>query len=381
MKKRKFNIARVSTVPFFVNTQLSKQISDIKDAGYSVSVVCSNGNLSLGHVDFHPIEIHRKISLMADLVSCFKLFKLFRLQKFDIVHSTTPKAGLLTAIAGLFARSPIRLHTFTGQAWAESTGIKRILLKNLDRLIVKLNTHVYADSPSQKQFLIDQKIASSNEISCLGKGSLAGVNINRFKSSHEISLKLKNKYKIDEDVFVFLFLGRLTKDKGIIELISAFEKLHNNNSKFCLILVGPVEETLASFIDKTEAVKLNNLLFFDFSPNPEEFYAIADVMVLPSYREGFGTTVIEAAAMGVPTIGSNIYGLSDAIENNKTGMLVEPKNVDDLSKVMQFLLENKAEVKKLGENARERANKDFSADYVNQLVIDEYERLLGIQTQ
>jgi glycosyltransferase involved in cell wall biosynthesis len=377
----KNKIARISTVPFFVNTQLSKQISDIKDAGYSVSVVCSNGSLSLGNVDFHPIEIHRKISLVADLVSCYKLYKLFRQQKFNIVHSTTPKAGLLTSIAGFFARTPVRLHTFTGQAWAESTGIKRILLKNLDRLIVKLNSHVYADSPSQMQFLVDQKIAPPNDISCLGKGSLAGVNSNRFNPSQENSLKLKNKYKIDEDVFVFLFLGRQTKDKGIIELISAFKKLHSMNSKFCLLLVGPVEETLVNFINETKAAKQNNLLFFDFSPNPEEFYAVSDVMVLPSYREGFGTTVIEAAAMGVPTIGTNIYGLSDAIEDNKTGMLVEPKNVDDLFKAMQLLLENKAEVKRLGENAKKRACKDYSADYVNGLMIDEYARLLGAQTQ
>jgi len=370
-------ICRVSTVPFFVNTQLASQIKSIKSAGYEVSVACSEGDLVIEDITHHIVPIQRPIALIADLMSCLKLYLLFRKEGFDIIHSTTPKAGLLTALSGFFARTPVRLHTFTGQAWAESSGVKRILLKSLDKLIVKLNTHVYADSPSQMQFLIEQEIVSQNNISCLGKGSLAGVNLNRFKPSQENSLKLKNKYKINDDVFVFLFLGRLAKDKGIIELIRAFEKLSDSNSKFCLLLVGPMEKTLELFMSKIKASKPDNLLFFDFSPNPEDFYAVADVMVLPSYREGFGTTVIEAAAMGVPTIGTNIYGLSDAILDDKTGILVEPRNIDDLLRAMQFLLDNKKEAVRLGENAQQRAYKGFSSDYVSQLVIDEYAHLLA----
>lgn len=373
-----YKVARISTVPFFVNTQLSVQIRDINHAGYDVTVVCSEGDVDIDDVKLTSIEISRKISLVKDLVSCIELYKLFKEQRFDIVHSTTPKAGLLCAISGFLARVPIRLHTFTGQTWAETSSFKRLLLKFFDWLTVKLNTHVYADSPSQREFLIKQEVAKSSEISCLGEGSLAGVNLNRFSAylSPSEKLELKKQYGIEDDGFVFLFLGRVTKDKGVVELFHAFEKLRKENANVSLIVVGPIEESMSDFLKRVTKDIEENVKLIGFSSVPEEFFSIADVLVLPSYREGFGTTIIEAAAMAVPAIGTNIYGLSDAIVDKETGILVPPKNIDELYVAMQYLAGNESEVIRLGENAKKRVSEHFSSDHISQLVISEYERLL-----
>jgi glycosyltransferase involved in cell wall biosynthesis len=382
---RNVRIARISTVPFFILTQLTAQIETINSAGASVTVITSNDELGnniaqLPYCKFQPIYIPRQISFFADVVALYKLWKLFRNQSFDIVHSTTPKAGLLCAIAARLTSIPVRLHTFTGQTWLTMKIPKKILIKFCDRLIGLLNTRCYADSLSQKDFLVKSKIVSKKKISVLGSGSIAGVDTSRFTQDN-FSIETKNdircKLKVSNETVVILFVGRVTKDKGVYELLEAAHRLLSDGFDISLLIVGPFEQQVEEVLRPyAEQLCGNKVIFTGFSVNPEYFMSVADILCIPSYREGFGTVVIEAAAMGIPVVGTNIYGLSDAIVDGETGLLVEKKNVLQLKDALQKLIKDKDLRKQLGENAKKRAFFEFDSKKFGEFVILEYERLL-----
>lgn len=378
-------IARVATVPFFVLTLLRTQIEAIRDCGASVTVITSPDELMdsfspIANCEFKPVYIAREISLFSDLVSLVKLVRLFRLERYDIVHSNTPKAGLLSAIAAKFAGAPIRLHTFTGQTWVTMHGIKKSILKGCDKLIGLLNTHCYADSPSQREFLIEHKIVRPEKITVLGSGSLSGVNLKRFNQAN-FSIADKNTIKaslaLDDKQLVLLFVGRITKEKGVFELINSFSYLMKRHRETILLMVGPFEQGIEQEIKAYAKENCDDkVVFLGICAEPEKYIAIADLLCLPSYREGFGTVVIEAAAMGVPAVASKIYGLSDAVIDGETGLLVEPKNTEQLTAALERLILDKELRAKMGKNAKSRAYAEFDSEKFGELMVNEYEKLL-----
>lgn len=380
-------VARVSTVPFFVVTQLKHQIELLSASGAKLLVVTSDGPeldllRALPGVDCVPIDIPRAIAPWRDLQALFNLWRFFRATHIDIAHSTTPKAGLLTAISAWIAGVPIRLHTFTGQPWIGMHGVKRWLAQGSDWIIGKLNTHCYADSMSQRHFLIEQGLLCANKISVIGSGSLAGVDIKRFDperySEHERQV-LRQSLHIASGVQVLLFVGRITDDKGVRELLDAFVRLKTDGSRAHLIFVGPFDPDGGGgegSISPREIDSIPDTHLVGYTECPEQYMAIADILCLPSYREGFGTVVIEAAAMGVPAVGTNIYGLSDAVEGGKTGLLVAPRDADSLYQALTTLLADEVLRARMGMAARQRAMEQFAANKVNAGVIDEYRQLL-----
>lgn len=382
---QRVKIARVSTVTFIVETQLRGQIGAIVKAGADVTIVASEGGLEqeiLGS-RYVSIDIPRKIHLVRDCLSLIRLYLFFRRSGFQIVHSTTPKAGLLCCLAAKFAGVPVRIHTFTGQPWVSLTGIKKILSKGSDKLIAYLNTHCYADSPSQMNFLVDSGVSGSEQISVLGSGSLAGIDLNRFNSdrfNEDDKNRLKKELGIPVAAKILLFVGRLSRDKGIVELLQAYQKLLVGQKNTRLILLGPAEMNVNSLLNGFNSSVRQHVIIHGFSKEPERFMAIADMLVLPSYREGFGTVVIEAAAMGVPTIGANIYGLSDAIVDGETGLLVALRDVDELARAMDLLLKDSSFRRNLGLNAWKRAQKEFSDKWLNEVMIAEYVRFITQST-
>lgn len=380
-------IARVSTVPFFVYSQLSTQLKDIHLSGGSVSIITSPAQPYEKEITFETIhsiievEIPRKIEITNDFKALITLYITFRNQGFCIIHSTTPKAGLLSSIAGFLARVPVRIHTFTGQTWVEKKGLSRKLFKLLDKLTIKLNHHCYADSESQKQFLISEGVCNQGDLTVLGKGSLAGVNLKRFDPdcfSDNTKNKLRNSLNITEDSVVLIFVGRITIDKGILELLKAFEMLTINKENVTLLLVGPIDQEVT-----VEGISLNTyissqerIISTGFTDTPEKYLAISDIFCLPSYREGFGTVIIESASMGVPSVASNIYGLSDAVQDGQTGILVDVKSVSSLFNALSLLVSNYQLRTEMGRNAKDRAMKFFGSNKVNSLVVEEYKRLM-----
>ena len=377
-------VARVSTIPFFVLTQLRSQLEAISDAGAKVTVIASDDEVSdsinqLKYCEFKPIYIAREINIKADIATLFQLVKLFKKENFDIVHSTTPKAGLLCALAAKLSKVPVRLHTFTGQPWVTMSGIKRNIVKFCDKLIGFLNTHTYVDSFSQLEFLIETKVVNQEKTTVLGSGSLAGVNLSRFNSdnfSAEDREKIRKQYKISETTLVLLFVGRITRDKGIFELIEAVSRLESNQD-FVLLVVGPFEQDLEQEI-RAFAQRLcgEKVIFTGFCSEPEKFMAITDILCLPSYREGFGTVIIEAAAMGIPVVGTRIYGLTDAVIDGETGCLVEPKNVQELTQAIQKLISDLDLRLTMGQKAKTRALNEFDSKKCGALLVSEYRKLL-----
>jgi len=379
-------IARISTVPFFVLSQLKHQIESLNASGAQLVVVTSSGPefpslQALAGVRCELIEIPRSISPWRDLVALWQLYRLFRRNQIDIAHSTTPKAGLLSAVAAFMAGVPIRLHTFTGQPWVDMTGPMRLIARASDRLIAMLNTRCYTDSASQRQFLIEQGVVSADKLFVIGAGSLAGVDLDRFNSarfSDQQRLALKDKLEIPRVAPVLLFVGRITADKGVRELLTAFRELKATGSSAHLIFVGHFDSEIGggAGLARRDIEGVADVHIAGFTECPEAYMAIADILCLPSYREGFGTVVIEAAAMGVPTVGSDIYGLSDAVDNGVTGMLVPPRNHSALAAALSALLADEDKCRKMGQAARRRAEMLFDAKQVNAKLIAEYRALL-----
>ena len=378
-------VARVATTPFLIRTQLYSHLEALYQAGGQVTVISSQGEHSreldhLHYCSFEPIFIAREISFFADVKTLFKLWRFFRSQRFDIVHSITPKAGLLCAIAAWGAGTSIRLHTYTGQPWIMMSGLKKWIVKYSDVLIALLNTQCYTDSFSQRDFLVTNKIMPKGKIKVLGRGSLAGIDLERFCQDYfSVGKKdeIRKTLNLNRDTGVILFLGRVTEDKGVYELLEAFSLLILDSPDLVLLIVGPLEGKVEKDL-QLRAVELcgNKVVFTGFNSEPEYFIAISDILCIPSYREGFGTVVIEAAAMGVPSVGTKIYGLTDAIVDGETGLLVEPKNVIELTQALRKLIDDEPLRKRLGENAKQRALKEFDSKHCGELLVREYEELL-----
>jgi glycosyltransferase involved in cell wall biosynthesis len=379
-------IARVSTVPFFVLTQLRRQLFAMAEKGAQVTVVTSDGPELLRlkgtpSIELVPLEIQRFIAPWRDLLSLLRLWWFFKNRQITITHSTTPKAGLLTAIASFMAGVPIRIHTYTGQPWVGMSGVKGWLARRSDWLIGRLNTCCYADSASQREFLINQLIVKEDRLHVIGAGSLSGVDLQRFDrdrfSANERDT-LRESLGIPLDAEIILFVGRITREKGVRELLDAFSGLKNAGFRAHLILVGPldVDSGTGGVIIQDEITSICDTHFVGYTEIPEQFMAIADILCLPSYREGFGTVVIEAAAMGLSTVGSNICGLVDAIVDEETGILVTPCDVMALQEALVRLLSDAMLRTSMGVAARRRVFGLFDAKRINNLVIEEYCRHL-----
>lgn len=318
------------------------------------------------------LGIERNISPWRDLAALLALFRLFRSEHFDLVHSVTPKAGLLAMLAGFFARIPQRVHIFTGQVWATRSGFSRLLLKSLDRLLAACATHLLADSASQRDFLVSEGVVRAGRIRVLAEGSICGVDSARFHPDAGVRASIRAQLGIGAQQTVFLFLGRLNPDKGVLDLAQAFIRLPGDCR---LLFVGPDEAGMQARIGVLTEHHAR-VHFVAYTDKPESYMAAADVFCLPSYREGFGSVILEAAACGIPAIGSRIYGVSDAIEAGKSGLLFAPGNTDALTDCMRLLLHNNGLRRQMGEYARERAERDFSSARVTQAWLEYYDALL-----
>lgn len=313
-------------------------------------------------VDLKDISIKRKISLLSDIVTVFEFWLFFRRKRFDCVHSIAPKAGLLAMLAATAAGVPVRFHTFTGQVWLTRTGMSRSFLIFMDWLIARLATQLLTDSLSQRAFLITNKIVKPEKIEVLGIGSVVGVDTLRFAPDKAARKRVRLKLGIGVSDIVFIFVGRLNRDKGIADLLQAFEIIAEKNTDAHLLLVGPDEDGYDTYIDTFRAGFRQKIHRVGVTSQPELYMAAADVCCLPSYREGFGSVLIEAAAVGLPTVASRIYGITDAVVDGETGILHEPGNIPEIVQLMLTMAQDEPLRLKIGAAARVRAIQDFSQE-------------------
>lgn len=318
----------------------------------------------------HPISISRKISILKDLYFLLYLFFIFLIKRPNAVHSLTPKAGLLAMLASYLAFIPLRVHTFTGQVWVTSKGLKKRLLKFTDKLTARSATELIIDSQSQEKFLIRNKIFDKKKSYVFGYGSICGVDLNKFRLNKKNYDIMRNQLSIPRKSFIILFLGRINFDKGILDLVKAFNKINSN--KLYLVIVGQDEDKLTNLIKKKCIKKIDKIRIIKFTSQPNLYLSMSDILCLPSYREGFGNVIIEAAAMGIPSVASNIYGIRDAIIDKKSGLLHKKRDIKSIIKCINFFFKNKKNTQKYSLFAMKRARMNFNQNIITKHWIEFY---------
>lgn len=372
-------IIRVVTVSgslvFYTSTNQT-----LKDKGYEVILLSSPGPEleEIQNEDIRTIAVpmERHISLKNDFKSLLQLVKVFRKEKPFIVHSMTPKAGMLCMIAAWIVRVPRRVHTFTGLVWPTATGVKRKILMFTDWITCFCATHVIPEGEGVRNDL--QTHITKKPMKVLGYGNVMGVDMNRFRHRPEIDEAAKTIKK--EGIFTFIFVGRIVGDKGMNELMEAFVRLLKVNDKIRLILVGKYEENLDPVkpetlerIQKTPQIEAVGSKFGD---NLLTYYVASDSFVFPSYREGFPNTVMEAGAMGLPSIVTDINGSREIIENGKNGLIIPSKDADALYEAMKKMIEDKEAYKRMAENARPMIDSRYEQGFVRSCLLNFYEEIM-----
>jgi glycosyltransferase involved in cell wall biosynthesis len=363
-----------------VRAFLSRQLAAMQER-YDLTVVVDTANprllQDLGITGtLQRLQIARPLAFWRDVKALWRLLRLMRASRFDLVHSMTPKAGLIAMTAAWCARVPVRVHTFTGQVWATRRGAARAALRLCDRIVAGIATFNLADSPSQREFLIGHGVVGAGKVGVLGRGSVCGVDAGRFHPQPLRRGLLRARLGIPAADLVLLFVGRLTKDKGVLDLAEAFVRLADERPDIRLLVVGPDEQDMEPAMRAICRRHASRLHFVGFTTAPEDLMAISDVLCLPSYREGFGMAIIEAAAVGLPAVASRIYGIVDAVVEGRTGLLHEPANPAALLDQLRRIVCDSTLRRILGEAARSRATQDFSQRRLMACWLELYERLL-----
>lgn len=368
-------IIRITTVPVSLKLLLKGQLR-FMSYYYEVVAVSSDGDcfedmVSEQGVRGVKINMTRKISPFRDVVSLFKIIFLFLKERPDIVHTHTPKAGTLGMIAAWICRVPVRLHTIAGLPLLLTSGNKRILLDIVERITYACATRIYPNSFQLQQLIIQNKYTKLSKLKVIANGSSNGIDSSYFVPIAK-SLNTNNKFR-------FCFVGRLVKDKGINELVNAFIRLYEINDEIELVLVGPFEKKLDPLLPKVEELILNHpaISFKGWQSDVRTFLANADAFVFPSYREGFPNVVMQAGAMGLPCIVTNINGSNEIIVDSVNGKIIPSKDEDALYSMMKFFLDNPEEVKQMASRAREMIVSRYEQQVVWDALLNEYRSILG----
>jgi glycosyltransferase involved in cell wall biosynthesis len=361
-------IAIISSNYLSIKSFLSKQIECLSEDHLiyiytnieNSDLFFKNKNIKVTH-----LPITRNINLLRDIECFLKLIKFIFKFKPDLIMTITPKGGLLGILASYILNTKIRIHYYTGQVWITKNGLKKKLLKFLDKILFKMTTDCLTDSNLQKKFLEDESIVKKNFLKVLANGSICGVDTLRFKPNFINREKIRKKLGISTDTILLLFLGRLNKDKGVLDLADVAHDLITKDKKnICLLIVGPDEENIKAKIETLFKDSINKIHFIEFTNEPEKYMSAADIFCLPSYREGFGMAALEAGACALPVVTSKIYGLIDAVKENHTGLFHEVKNKEQMKRCIIRLIEDEKLRKTLGKQGRERVLKDFQQEYV-----------------
>ncbi len=385
IKTRK-KLIRITTVPLSLKVLLKQQLK-FMSAHYDVLAVASPDKMleevamSEG-VRTQAVLMTRTISPVKDIKALWQLYRLFKKEQPSIIHTHTPKAGLLGMIAAKIAGVPVRLHTVAGLPLMETKGIKKRVLEFVERLTYKYATNVYPNSKNLAEYILQNKYCAKNKLKVLGNGSSNGIDTDFFTLNPVIlsaANNLKERLLIKKDDFVFVFIGRLVKDKGIEELVNAFSRLKKTHRNSKLLLVGHYEPELDPLSNDTVHLiqEDKDIIQVGFQTDIRPYLAISDVLTFPSYREGFPNVPMQAACMNVPSIVTNINGCNEIIEDGKNGLIIPPKNSEALSQAMESLRTNSSLYNALKANARRLIVEKYDQNHFWNLLLKEYEEQLA----
>lgn len=406
-------LIRISTIAMSLDFLLKDQLAFLNEYFEVVAVSGQDKHLNAvaerEKVRTVPLAMQRNISLLQDLISLWKLFWLFRKEKPQIVHSITPKAGLLSMIAAKLAGVPVRIHTFTGLIFPSKTGLLQKILILMDKVLCRCATHIYPEGQGVKNDLIQYKI-TSKPLKVIANGNVNGIDTAYFSKervSVQEQLTLKNELGINENDFVFIFVGRLVGDKGINEIVDAFKRLVISSSpvenksvvvnnrqlttdnpqrtthchpelveglNLKLLLVGPLETELDPLQTETlkEIENNPNIILTGFQSDVRSYYAISDCLVFPSYREGFPNVVLQAGAMGLPAIVTDINGSNEIIIDGENGVIIPAKDTESLLVAMSKIMEDSEFYRQLQTNARQMIVSRYEQQVVWEAILKEY---------
>ncbi len=354
---------------------------------YNVIGVSSRGDDILEYVSEKegvqviPVEMTRKITPFHDLRGLYQLYKIFKKEKPDIVHSHTPKAGTLSMMAARLAGVPHRLHTIAGLPLLEAKGFKRKLLDTVEKLTYSCATMIYPNSFVLKDIILKNKYTRASKLKVIAKGSSNGIDTSYFDPelyTAKDNLTFKQQYGIDESDFVFVYVGRLVTDKGINELIESFKLINQDHSNVKLLLVGPYEKELDPVLPETET-EINgnpNIISAGWQNDVRPFFAISDALAFPSYREGFPNVVMQAGSMGLPSIVTDINGCNEIIEHMVNGIIIPPKDAISLYENMKKLLEDNVLFSELSKKTRPMIVDRYERRYVWNSLLEEYKTII-----
>jgi len=375
-------LIRITTISESLRGLLKGQLRFMSDY-YHVIGVCSPGEaanevIANEGVPMVYIPMTRTISPIADLKSLWAMYRFFKKEKPLIVHSHTPKAGTIGMIAAKLAGVPVRLHTVAGLPLVEVTGFKRKILDVVEKITYRCATKVYPNSFGLKAIILQNNYANSNKVKVIGNGSSNGINLDFFSPEHYDASFKTNFLKsigVNENDFVYLFVGRIVKDKGINELVAAFKIVNSKFEKTKLILVGRYENELNPISNETvlEIKNNNSIIEVGFQKEVRPYFYSSDVLVFPSYREGFPNVVLQAGAMGLNAIVSDINGCNEIVQDGETGFIIPRKNIELLQLAMEKVYVNHNQNQEMGRKAKELIQNKYNQNIVWNKILEEYQ--------
>ena len=372
-------LIRTSTIPASLENLLKGQLKMLSKY-YNVLAVSSPGD------DMETIEeregvrtiaipMERRISLIKDFISLIRLIVLFAKERPDMVHSITPKAGLLSMLAAWITRVPVRMHTFTGLVFPTATGKMQKLLIAMDRLTCFCATHINPEGEGVKRDLVNYNI-TSKPLHIIANGNVNGIDLEYFDKTPEVVEKACSYKK--EGTFTFCFVGRMVRDKGINELVHSFLRLYRKDERVRLLLVGPFEKELDPVLPEVEEHILHHpgICYMGYQNDVRPFLVASDALVFPSYREGFPNVVIQAGAMGLPAIVTDINGCNEIVLPDLNGVIIPSKDEQALYESMKYFASHPVEVERMAANARPLIASRYEQRIVWNALLDEYKSII-----
>lgn len=378
-------LIRITTVPLSLDKLLEGQLR-FMNSFYNVTAIASEKEYlervgSKEEVKTFYLKLTRKITPVQDVIAVMRLFIFLRKEKPLIVHTHTPKAGIIGMLAAVLAGVPNRIHTVAGLPLLETTGFKRKILNFVEKLTYSCATKVYPNSYGLTEIIVKNNYCKLDKLKVLANGSSNGIDTSYFDPglfNDEEKVSLRKKLDISTDDFVFIFVGRVVKDKGINELTAAFGRLSQENEKVKMLLVGDYEHDLDPLMPETLTTIKNSKAFITvgFQKDVRPYFAISDVLVFPSYREGFPNVVMQAGAMGLPSIVSDINGCNEIIIDGKNGLIIPVKDENALYEAMKKALLQKEVTNVIKEKARPMIVDKYEQKLVWEAILSEYRTIV-----
>lgn len=377
-------LIRITTVPISLEKLLEGQLPFMQQF-YEVTAVSAEKERlqqfgKANQVGTYFVDLTRKITPIKDIKAVVTLYRYFRKEKPLIVHTHTPKAGIVGMLAAFLARVPLRLHTVAGLPLMEATGVKRFILDVVEKSTYLFATKVYPNSKGLYDFILSEGYTTPKKLHIIGGGSSNGIDTTFFNPTlftSEALQQKRNELRIPETDFVFVFVGRLVKDKGINELVAAFTKLQAEKENVSLLLVGPLEADLDPLTPETLTLMetSNKIHSVGYQDDVRVFFALSNALVFPSYREGFPNVVMQAGAMGLPAIVSDINGCNEIIIEGHNGCIIPVKNEAALYTSMKNLSNNISYYKTLKTNSRQAITSKYERKEIWEHLLAEYRQL------